>query len=128
MQKIVASVVATALLVLGGCASNQFTYTSTVSVPQTVKLVELSSNEVIWSVDVPVGQQLTLDFNDRNDKTNPARPDLMSWRLSEIGGSTNVKNSLPVPPAWNRRVDSSIRRQGAEAVPAAEAVAPSEAR
>jgi hypothetical protein len=128
MQKIVASVVGAALLALGGCASNQFTYTSTTTVSQTVKLVELSSNEVIWSVDVPVGQQLTLDFNDRNDKTNPARPDLMSWRLSEIGGSTNVKNTLPAPPSWNRRIDTAIRRQGAEAVPAAEAVAQPESR
>lgn len=127
MHKLAATLLITAAVSLtgslGGCVNSQYTFPSTTTVPQSLKLVELSTNETVWSVDVPVGQSATIEFFENNDKANTARPDLMRWQLTGINGSSKLTNSLPVPPAWNRRLDSSIRKQGSEAMPAAEAVA-----
>ena len=86
------------------------TYESTQHMPQTVTLVDTTTQETIWSMEVPVGQQLVVDFAEDHVKDNPARPALMKWRLMERGGSGSLSNSIPAPAPAARRLDVSRTR------------------
>src|SRR6185436_17807064 len=81
----------------GGYSSsgNPETYESVAHMQQTVSLVDTTKNETIWTMEVPVGQQLVVQFAENYSKENPSRPALMKWRLMERGGSGSLDNSTP---------------------------------
>lgn len=90
-------------------SDDRFTYVSTAWQPWTVSLVDTRTGEALWSVDVPVGQQLGLGFI-RGAGPNMYKPDLMQWGLMEAGQMIGTRdNQLPVPPYSARRIESSIR-------------------
>jgi hypothetical protein len=52
-----------ATLALTGCSQDRHVYRSTQMQPKSVSLVSLVTQETLWTMDVPVGQQLLLDFS-----------------------------------------------------------------
>lgn len=106
--------------VVGGCAHSEggnmqsmdrFTYVSTSYQPKTLVLLDTRDGEEIWSVDVPVGQKLVVQFEEGKAKNaTPENPDLMKWELGSADQSRlTLRNAIPVPPASARRIDMTLR-------------------
>ena len=102
---------------LGGCymeggprfSADRFTYESRPWSPKTVSVVDTRTEETVWSVDVPVGQQLVISF-DRGRGPNENKPDLMAWAVMEAGRvSGRLVNQMAAPPADARRVEMELR-------------------
>lgn len=113
-----------AMLLLAGChgydgggpwqSIDQHTYESLPDYPQTVTLIDHTTGETLWSVDVPVGRKLVMRFETGKNKLDPERPDLLLWDLMEFKVQyEKLDNSMPVPPAWRRKLDVSYRKPGA---------------
>lgn len=119
-----AAVLGLAALGLGGCfgpggpllnyTGAPQTYVSSTYAPKTVTVIDVRSNEPIFEIDVPVGQQLSIQFlAGKGDDPNET-PDLMRYELQERGKSTGlIANSLTVPDHRSLRVDVTLR-QGPE--------------
>ncbi len=116
-----------ATLLLGGCANytaggpmqslDLYTYESMPDYPQTVKLTNTTTGETLWSMDIPVGQKLVVQFKPVIRNADPARPDIMYWDvMPQSVGREELDNAMPVPPSWERRLDVSYRTPG-EAMP-----------
>jgi hypothetical protein len=99
---------------LAGCKSTEvYTYRSSAFTPQTVTLVDVTSGEPLWAVDVPVGQQLDLRFTERESTAEGFGSDTMRWTLSPIGQNwKGAVSELRVPPPSARRLDVSLRPGG----------------
>lgn len=94
-----------------GMSEDRYTYVSTPNMAQTVALRNTWTGEVIWTVEVPVGQQLVVRFVDSSSKTEAQGWDLMRWSLMSLGSNTNnLENQIVVPPASGRRLEGSIRK------------------
>lgn len=92
-----------------GFSRNAFTYRSTEWAPCTISVVDTTTGETVWSVDVPVGKQLFMAFR-KGSGPNAYRPDMMDWEIEESGrlfGAPN--NQIPVPGPGVRRVDYDLR-------------------
>lgn len=92
-------------------SADRFTYASTTWQPKTVTLVDTRTGEALWSVDVPVGRQLVIDFNAlrRADNTEWL-PDEAFWDIMpDTRRHGALKNKMRVPPATARRVDVTLR-------------------
>jgi hypothetical protein len=101
-----------------------YTYFSTEMAPKSVRLVDLRSEEVVFSMDIPVGKQLTIDFLEEKGDDPVYTPDLMRYEVWDIGTETGkLTNAMTVPGAHSRRIEISLR-QGPEyvAAPAADAL------
>lgn len=108
------------LLLTGGCyfaggpgySADRFTYPSHSWAPQTVSLIDTRTDETLWSVDVPVGQQLVVNFiRDRGD--NDTMADMMQWRVMDLGRRFGpLDNRMSVPPYDARLLDVRIREPG----------------
>lgn len=105
---------------LGGCyfeggsmsSEDRFTYVSTTWQPKTISVVDTRTAEVIWSVDVPVGKKLVVDFNKGSDEEqkDPYRPDVMLWDIIEPDAYFGaLSNKLRIPPKSARRIDMTLR-------------------
>ena len=95
------------------------TYYSTETLPKTVRLVDVRTDEVVFSVDVPPGKQLTLDFVEGAGDDPVYSPDLLRYQIFDIGTTIGkLHNSLTIPAASSRRLDMFVR-QGPEYVIAA---------
>lgn len=112
------SLAALSLGALAGCYSPggpgysglaPLTYHSTEMSPKTVSLIDKRTGETVWSVDVPVNQQLVIRFRE-NMNEGSFMPDTMLWRVMEKGRWTgNLDNEIPAPPRYARRVDMTLR-------------------
>lgn len=110
------------LIALAGCwpgyrpagnqaSSDAHTYISTAMSPKTIRVIDHTTNTVLWSIDLPVGKQVTLQFYANHDPKNTARPDLMRWELSDAGREFGeLHSSMPVPPASQRRIEWEHRK------------------
>jgi len=86
------------------------TYWSTETAPKSVTMIDLRTNEEVFSIDIPAGQQLTFDFVPGAGDDPVYRPDLMRYAVWELGTDTGkLRNSLTVPAAWSRRIEVTIR-------------------
>lgn len=118
------SAVAAGALVLAGCgyyeggnmrSMDRHVFVSTSWQPKTVNLVDTRNGETIWSVDVPVGQKLAMEFVDNKNVVDerPANswlPDTMRWGLgSAEHTSLSLSNEMSVPPASVRRIEWTLR-------------------
>ncbi len=100
------------------------TYYSTISRPTTVTLVDTRTEEAIFSIEIPVGKQLSLDFVEGKGDDPVETPDLMRYQLFEIGTTSGkLRNAMTVPAATARRIDVDYRH-GAEpmSIPARQAL------
>ena len=92
------------------------TIESTERVQKSVTLVDIRSGEVLVSIDVPIGKQLTWDIVPGMGKDPVETPDLMRWQIWEVGTRTgSMQNALSVPNASSMRVDIDIRQDVAYA-------------
>ncbi|MCL4210612.1 MAG: hypothetical protein HRU76_04485 [Phycisphaeraceae bacterium] len=116
-----------ALTLLTGCHSPQgafMPYTggtqtlhSTETSPKTFRLIDLSTGETAFEIDIPAGHQLTYDFIEKGGDDPVSRPSLMRYEIFAIGTRTGrLRNSISVPAATARRADWYIR-DGMEARP-----------
>ena len=96
----------------GNMASNgRFVYESTRDMPTSVDLRDQRSREIIWSFDIPVGQQLVIDF-DEGDGGETERPgaDIMRWGAMPLGTTyKGLTSSIQVPTADDRILEPRIR-------------------
>ncbi|MFG0257481.1 MAG: hypothetical protein ACF8GE_06235 [Phycisphaerales bacterium JB043] len=84
-------------------------YISTSWMPQTVTIVDSRTGEAIWSVDVPVGRQVTIDFN-TGGGTDEYYPDTMRWGFFAAGtGKGPLPYRMAVPPASARVIEPTLR-------------------
>lgn len=102
---------------LGGCAmpggsmysADKFTYVSDSHSPKTISLLDTRTRQVVWTTEIPVGQQLVISFFEGSD---PAAnmPDVMKYGFTKAGRwSATMQSSIPVPGQESRRVDCIIR-------------------
>ncbi len=111
---------AAALLAAGGCYSPgggllprtgaAQTYWSTEIMPATVTIVDTRTEEAIFSIEIPVGKQLTFDFVEGEGDDPVMTPDLMRYQVFDLGTSIGkLRNSLTVPNRSCRRIDVDYR-------------------
>ncbi|MHC4949004.1 MAG: hypothetical protein ACYTG1_12220 [Planctomycetota bacterium] len=94
--------------------NSSITYFSTESSPKTITLRDLRTDEVLFTMDIPVGKQLTLKFEEGEGDDPVNTPDLMNYEVWDIGTTSGaLLNSLTVPNASSRRLEVQIR-QGTE--------------
>jgi hypothetical protein len=86
------------------------TYYSFETAPKTVVLIDTRSGEEFFTMDIPVGKQLTFDFVAGEGDDPVLRPDLMRWEVWDQNTYTGqLTNTLSVPHASSRRIDVFIR-------------------
>lgn len=104
-------------LTLAGCnfeggrwySSDSYTYVSRTWSPKTVTLEDTRTGETLWSVDLPVGKQMTVGFR-KGTGPNEYKPDMMYWGLTEPGRIGRIsKNWIPVPPHHGRKLELTLR-------------------
>jgi hypothetical protein len=89
-----------------------YTFESTTDFPQSIQLIDTASGEVIWSVNVPIGQQVVIRFYDDHDPRNEERPALMRWEMMNRGTRWGeLDNAMPVP-TYDRRLLEVYYRDG----------------
>ena len=94
-----------------GWSADRFTYQSTSWNPKTVSLIDTRTGETLWSVDVPVDQQLVVAFvQDGADNDDETMPDLMKWQIFDAGKLFgNLENRMPVPNRHARLLELALR-------------------
>jgi hypothetical protein len=120
----IAAALAGAIVLAAGCYRPQGalmptsggaqTYFSTEALPKTVKVMDLRTGETIFTLDIPAGKQLTLDFQAGEGDDQIGSPDLMRYEVFDLGTETGkLRSAMSVPGAVSRRIDVFIR-QGPE--------------
>ncbi len=112
---------ASAGLLLTGCGSSfspagsgfsedRFTYESTEWSPKTVELIDTRTDQTLWSIDIPVGQKLTMQFETAYDNDNTEYPERMKWVVQPISKrSWKGKESMLVPGPTSRLIEMTLR-------------------
>jgi len=92
---------------------DRYTYDSTPDRPQTILLIDHTTGQVLWTMPVPIGQKLAIQFRKGENKSDPARPDVMHWELMPMEGDYNevLDNALPVPPSYIRMLKVELRSE-----------------
>ena len=86
------------------------TYYSTENTPTTITLVDTRSGEELFTLDIPIGKQFVVDFDDGEGDDPEQTPDLMRYQIFDIGTSIgSLENSMTVPNRFSRRLDITIR-------------------
>ncbi len=89
---------------------SSMTYYSTEFQPTTITLVDTRTDEPFFSIEIPVGKQLTLQFDEGRGHDPLATPDLMRYSFFDIGTTVGrLREILSVPSAVSRRLDVSYR-------------------
>ena len=86
------------------------TYFSTEMIPKTVRVVDLRTNEVVFTMDIPTGKQLSIKFVEGGGSDPVYAPDTMLYQVFDLGTQTGkLRNAMNVPTASSRRVDVTLR-------------------
>ncbi|MFG0259914.1 MAG: hypothetical protein ACF8LK_06125 [Phycisphaerales bacterium JB041] len=97
-----------------GASIDEFTYVSRPYEAKTVSVVDTRTGEVVFSMDIPVGQQLSINFDDKSKNQGKYMSGEMRWAVQEAGSRFGtLRNRVDVPPPHSRRIDVDIR-QGPE--------------
>lgn len=86
-------------LAMTGCTQDQHKFRSSQYEPKTVRIVETSTEDLLWSFDIPVGYDLTLSFVDEGSNQSvitpysAGNPDYAKYKLKswENGGGDVVE-------------------------------------
>ena len=93
-----------------GESDDKFVYVSYPHQPKTVTVVDTRTGDSLWTMDVPVGSKLVINFEPDKSEGTPDRPDLMRWELMNDTDLTGrLDNAMPVPAPGARRVDVTLR-------------------
>lgn len=91
-------------------SNGTFTYFSTTTSPKTIAIVDARSEEAFFTMELPVGKQLTFKFLTGGGNDAIVTPDRMQWELFDIGtGTGRLTNQMTVPPAMARRIQVALR-------------------
>lgn len=92
-------------------STDSFTYISTPFEPLTVTLYDHRDNEPLWTVDVPVGQKVTIRFLANKAKEGTTRrPDIMQWAIyDQTKRRANLENTMAVPGPDARLLKVDVR-------------------
>ncbi len=86
------------------------TYYSYETRPVTITILDLRTDEEIFTINVPPGKQLTFDFKDGAGDDEIYTPDVMRYEIFDMGTyDGGLNNTLNVPPANARRIDVYYR-------------------
>ena len=86
------------------------TYWSTESLPATITIIDTRTSEPFFTVEIPVGKQLVLDFQDGEGDDDLLTPDLMRYDVMPLGQTTGtLRNGITVPDRFSRRIDVTYR-------------------
>lgn len=121
MMKSVSSVLALLAMTvaLGGCYSRgggvfsssggPQTYISTETMQKTITMVDVRTSQPFFTINIPPGKQLTIDFNEGEGDDPVNTPDLMHWELLEYPTrSGRLANAMSVPGPGARRIDVTL--------------------
>jgi hypothetical protein len=111
------------LSLAGGCgylapgnplrSNDEYNYMSTSTVPQTVVLRDLRTDEVLFTWEIPVNQKVYIRFfTDKADPKTDAAPDQCRWRYYPItmdNPPAEDHKHFSVPPSNSRRIDLFLR-------------------
>jgi hypothetical protein len=99
------------LVGLTGCEySERYSYASDAWSPKTVSVVDTTTGAKIVSVDVPVGQQLNMEFDQLKTHSEAAGTTTLRYALKPAGDNSIAKGSqIEVPPPSARRIDVTER-------------------
>lgn len=93
-----------------GASIDEFTYVSYPHTPKTITIVDTRTEEVVFAMDIPVGQQLVINFDDPERRAGEFMSGEMKWGLMSAGSRFGgLRNRINVPPASARRIDMVIR-------------------
>ncbi|MCL4743122.1 MAG: hypothetical protein KJZ54_13070 [Phycisphaerales bacterium] len=93
-----------------GASIDEYTYVSEPYAPQTITVVDTRTGEAVFAMDVPVGQQLVINFDDKRIQSEEWMSGVMRWRLMPAGHMYGrLTNRIAVPPPSSRRVDVTLR-------------------
>jgi len=93
-----------------GFSEDRFTYASTEWSPKTVELIDTRNGQTMWSVDVPVGQKLTLNFDKVYEPEDSGFPDRMKWVIQKIeSDSWKGFQTMMAPPSNSRLLQMTLR-------------------
>jgi hypothetical protein len=88
-----------------GWSGSAATYQSTTWSPKTVYLLDTRTGETVWSVEVPVGKQVVLQFEEGTGP-NERNQDILTWDVMDSGERFgSLPNRRAVPPAHARRLE-----------------------
>ena len=94
-----------------GASIDEFTYISTSLAPKTISIIDTRTNEVVFAVDIPVGQQLSINFDEHSKDKGKYMSGTMRWALLQAGASYGrLTNRISVPPPNARRIDMTLRQ------------------
>ena len=108
------------VVVCGGCygpgggimpyTGNAQVIYSTETRPMSMRVIDTRTEEVFFSMHIPVGQQLTYTFVEDGGDDPVLRPAAMQWEIMDIGTSFGrLGSSITVPNRFSRRIDLFVR-------------------
>lgn len=110
-------VVAVGVGAMGGCyfeggplwSADQMTLESKPYEPKTISVIDTRTETTIWTLDLPVGQQVVISFAEGRGP-NENLPDLMVWGVMEAGRTFGRReNRIAAPAKEARRVEWELR-------------------
>lgn len=94
-------------------SNDEYNYPSTSTVPQTVVLRDLRTDEVLFTWEIPVNQKVYFRFYaNKAEPMSDATPDMCEWRYYDItldNPPAEDRLRFNVPPANSRRLDLFLR-------------------
>jgi len=91
-------------------SNDNYTYESTTWSPKSVELIDTRTAETLWSVDIPVGQKVTMKFEREHGDRDNSFPDRMTWVVQGLNSdSWRGRQSMLVPGPGSRLVEVSLR-------------------
>ena len=92
--------------------TSAITYESTEHLQKSVSIVDTRTEETIFTIDIPAGKQLTIQFQADRGNDPVHTPDLMYYEVWDIGTRMGeLRNSMTVPNAVCRRIDVRINQE-----------------
>jgi hypothetical protein len=93
-----------------GASIDEATYVSYPHEPKSLSVVDTRTQEVVFAMDIPVGQQLVINFDDKSADKDKYMSGTMRWAVMKAGNRYgSLSNRLAVPPPHSRRVDWYLR-------------------
>ncbi len=91
-------------------STGTFVYASNAMRPATITIYDARSEEPVFRMEIPVGQQLSVHFDETGGDDPVLRPAKMSWGMWEAGNSIgSLTNNLSVPSSDARRIEYTLR-------------------
>ncbi len=89
---------------------NAFTYISTAHRPLTVTVTDVRTETPVWTIELPVGKQLSMRFEKNSKSTDDLKPYTLRYAIWPAGREYGVLDqTVPMPPEQFIRVDQTVR-------------------